>query len=351
MRTDFYVYVYLDPRKPGLFKYGELKFGYEPFYIGKGHGNRCYSGIKNCRKIEEKWYKWKKIKKIKEVGLEPIVIKIIQKITEAEAFLKEKELIGIIGRFKLKTGPLTNMTDGGEGTVNIDPKWKKVLSKPIIQLNDDNSIIAKFSSIKDAAEKTGIHKQNISSVVNGKCQHAGGFKWKYKNPEDILQGHLKKTFSMPKHSEATKKKMRKKKSKSTKERMRLNHPSKQAVIQIDKDENIIKEWISISEASRVLKIKVDKIIHSCNYRRPRITERFIWKDPVRREKAKLIGAEKDKGRKARWIPVLQINPSTNEIVKEWECAALIKDFSIGMIGRRCRDKNLNPYAGFIWKYK
>lgn len=33
---DFYVYVYLDPRKIGIFCYDDLKFGYEPFYIGKG---------------------------------------------------------------------------------------------------------------------------------------------------------------------------------------------------------------------------------------------------------------------------------------------------------------------------
>jgi hypothetical protein len=29
-----YVYAYLDPRKPGIFKYEEYEFGYEPFYIG-----------------------------------------------------------------------------------------------------------------------------------------------------------------------------------------------------------------------------------------------------------------------------------------------------------------------------
>ena len=29
-----YVYVYLDPRKPGIFGYGEYKFDHEPFYVG-----------------------------------------------------------------------------------------------------------------------------------------------------------------------------------------------------------------------------------------------------------------------------------------------------------------------------
>ena len=34
------VYVYLDHRKPGNYVYGDLKFEYEPIYVGKGNINR-----------------------------------------------------------------------------------------------------------------------------------------------------------------------------------------------------------------------------------------------------------------------------------------------------------------------
>lgn len=34
--TTYYTYVYLDPRRPGNYEYGNFLFAYEPFYVGKG---------------------------------------------------------------------------------------------------------------------------------------------------------------------------------------------------------------------------------------------------------------------------------------------------------------------------
>lgn len=46
----FYVYLYLDPRKPGNYSYQiddkTYHFDYEPFYVGEGKGERMYDHLR-----------------------------------------------------------------------------------------------------------------------------------------------------------------------------------------------------------------------------------------------------------------------------------------------------------------
>jgi hypothetical protein len=114
----YYVYVYLDPRKKGDYVYGEYKFDYEPFYVGKGKNNRCENHLREWS-LKDKTLKNNKIKSLIKLGLKPIILKLFLNLTEVKSFEKEKEMIKIIGRLMLKTGPLLNMTDGGEGSSGI----------------------------------------------------------------------------------------------------------------------------------------------------------------------------------------------------------------------------------------
>jgi len=114
MRNDFYVYVYLDTRKEGEFIYGNLKFTHEPFYIGKGSGKRMFFHLYESANTKSK-IRFNKIRSIRKSGLEPIVYKLYENLTEVDSLRIETETIKIIGRKDLNKGPLINLTDGGEG--------------------------------------------------------------------------------------------------------------------------------------------------------------------------------------------------------------------------------------------
>jgi len=116
-KNRFYVYAYLDPRKPGKYKYGKYEFNYEPFYIGKGNGNRKDDHIHTNRKTSNiNPLKNNKIKKILSLNMNPIIAEIKRKLSEKTAFDTEKKMIKIIGRICDKSGPLTNLNDGGKGS-------------------------------------------------------------------------------------------------------------------------------------------------------------------------------------------------------------------------------------------
>lgn len=262
---DYYVYVYLDPQKPGDFNYGMIKFSFEPFYIGKGTKGRCYSGIrdkKSSRKVS-------KINSIIKKGDFPIIIKIEEGLTNKEAQEKEKLYIKKIGRIDLGLGPLTNMTTGGDGGLGIkhSEEWKKILSKPILQFNLLGELISEYASIKEASEKTGVVKQNISANLTGRYKTAGGFVWKYKDPSQALQGHVKKTFEMPKHSEETKKKMslsaKKGEHHHMKNKIGVNNPRSKKIIQKSLEGIEIKVWNSILDIKRELGFSPSNICRCC----------------------------------------------------------------------------------------
>lgn len=124
MTAEFYAYALLDSRKPGTFKYGYWTFPFEPFYVGKGTGDRWRSHIKVS--ATDKTFRANKIRSIRKAGHE-FKVRIVKRVsTEAEAFELERRLIAKIGRHP--EGPLTNLTDGGDGTAGR-VRSKKELEK------------------------------------------------------------------------------------------------------------------------------------------------------------------------------------------------------------------------------
>lgn len=275
---NYYVYIYLDPRKPGNYKYGEIEFDHEPFYVGKGSCNRCYNGLKDRKKS----LKTNKIKSIENDGGCVIIEKIYSNLSESDAFRLEISTIEKIGRIDNGTGILTNMTSGGDGTsgrvytekeknrkrnFKHVQEWLTKISIPILKVNTNGDLLKEYRSIKEASLETGIAKQNISAVLNNRRKTAGGFIWEYKNKLDKLQGHLKKPNIMPKHSDETKEKMRKSAKIGKNHPMfgvkEGNHPSSKKIVQRDQEGNIIKIWDSIQSISNELGFTPSNICRCC----------------------------------------------------------------------------------------
>lgn len=110
-----FCYAYIDPRKPGKWESPIFCFMYEPIYIGIGSGNRHLDHLKRS----DIHPLTSKIKSIRNEGLEPYIEKIAVDLNTNDAKMIECSIISFIGRKCLGTGPLLNITGGGEG--NFDP--------------------------------------------------------------------------------------------------------------------------------------------------------------------------------------------------------------------------------------
>lgn len=118
-----YVYVYFDPDT------------LDPFYVGKGVGSRYRRHIVEARKPKtETSYntaKDNRIRKILESGKMPTIVKIVENISNDCASLIEIALISGIGKRIAGTGPLLNISDGGDGATGAkkSEKVRKIMSE------------------------------------------------------------------------------------------------------------------------------------------------------------------------------------------------------------------------------
>jgi len=143
-KNDYYVYVYLDPRKSGFYNSESFIFPNEPFYVGKGKNNRHFDHLKESELNKENGniIKQRKIKKILSLNKTPIIYKIFDNVNENFAYHVENLLILDIGRVNNKTGVLTNLNDGGYGNKNcaITNKTKEKISKSLKNYHINNPI-------------------------------------------------------------------------------------------------------------------------------------------------------------------------------------------------------------------
>ncbi len=104
MVKTFEVYVYLDPRYPGNYRYDDILFNYKPVYIGRGciQQRRKFKHLIKSSNLHLKHL----VELLKCLNQQPIINTIANNLTFEESVVMEIRLIKIVGRQDLNRGPL-----------------------------------------------------------------------------------------------------------------------------------------------------------------------------------------------------------------------------------------------------
>ncbi|QDJ96468.1 hypothetical protein Xoosp13_282 [Xanthomonas phage Xoo-sp13] len=171
MTNKYYVYAYLDPRKIST----DYRFTNEPFYIGRGSDARLNYHINEVRKLPDiitremftkhrlNMIKINKIRSILDDGYEPVIIKLYENLSMEDSKEYEKKLIAEIGRSVFGEGPLTNLTEGGEGRHIVHAGR----FNPFYGKRHSDEFRKQMSVLHSGKEISAEHRATISSKLKG----------------------------------------------------------------------------------------------------------------------------------------------------------------------------------------
>lgn len=195
----------------------------EPFYIGVGSSANYFRAFRKSNRNKH----WQNIINISDYEVEVL----FDNISDEEARQKEIEFIKLYGRVDLGTGSLVNLTDGGDGC--LSRKMTKEIASKIGKSNKGKIRTQKF-------------RDNIALVNKERMNNLEIYK---------------------KHCESTK---------NNRIPIRYNTPKK-PVFQYDLNNNLIKEYDSITSASNQFKSDKSGLISRCCNNKQKTALGYIWK--------------------------------------------------------------------------
>ena len=146
---EYYVYMYIDP---------ETNI---PFYVGKGC-NRRYSDIHGHRYNTHLYNKIQKIRRDKQCHVKYFTKFVYTNITSEEALSHEIRLIKELGRKHIHTGPLLNLTEGGDGVRNP--------IKKITNIVNDKTNFVKLVNKKYTIKQLAKHYNCGTTLITNVCK-------------------------------------------------------------------------------------------------------------------------------------------------------------------------------------
>ena len=232
MKNTYYVYQLIDPRS-------EL-----PFYIGKGTRYRMYeheNKVRSGKVPHRNKYLFNKINKILSLGLSIKYNKIVENVSEKDAFIEEESQIQKYGIGK--KGILCNLSYGGEGcsgyvwtTEQLD-KFKKVIASDKWRIPYEES-----------------RKKVNWDIVRKKQAHS--LKTRFANDSKLLKEHRRRMKQVHSTPEA-----RKQNSECLTQFYKEHPEQKQVLSSIQKQlwasgkYDNSKEWAFLSPEGEIIKFK------------------------------------------------------------------------------------------------
>lgn len=309
--------------------------GHDIFYIGKGTGNRY-----KCRKRENPYF-------MNIINAHECDCEILESgLTESEAFLQEKAYIAMFRFFKHR---LVNVADGG----NAPPKQygeqseehRKRIGEALRAYQSKHPEIAmakseEMKSFLQTEEGKEFQRKSIKAKDNDEfrkrqsivCREAN-------NTPEYIERHskiIRRMWQNEEYAEAHK---------------GANNHRSQAVRQLDLDGNVIKEYDTITQASKETGVDISKISAVCKGKR-KTTSGYRWEfindKHIVLERENRYDPSKDKNAKA----VLQFSKDGKLIKEYYSLNDACRQNNVDRSGILANISGRTKTAyGYVWKYK
>lgn len=304
------------------------------FYIGKGTGNRY-----RVKKRDNPYF----MHTINKYDCGSRIL--YDNLDEETAFKLEKEAIS---RFRTYRGGLTNVADGGENPPKQMGKrpeeWKNNLSKGLIR------------SYEEHPER----RKEISDRMKRFLKTERGKEFQRRSIESKKTDAFRKRQSIKCRNANRTPEYRERMSKFWKEYFKTNgsyecmigenNHNAQKVRQLDLNQNFIKEYSTMTEASRETGVSVSKISAVCRGVR-KTAGGFIWEFSTDK-RIKLSGAKRASSNPKCRKPILQYSKDGTLIAEHESIAEASKSIEKDRANIiACLKGRIKSAYGYVWVYK